>query len=458
VNKKQNNIRIKGLLPLFFLLTFFACKKESTDIGVNFLPDGGNINSITESLSGIICRTIAEDSLRSDTLNTNILGAINDPIFGSSSASLIIQPLLSEAGDDLSGKTLDSIKLRLKFDKAQIIGGVENLTKYGDLNSTMEIEVYKLDEVLVAEDKYYSDYQPSLGDLVGSFTGKFEFFDSIMLVTNGDTTMEAPELSIALNNSFGQDILDKSGLVFNSADDWLDYLKGLVLVPKTSNLSIGEGAFVGIEASNTQSKMVLYYEDSLTREVPLGPASERINFYNYDNQSVDITSQKMSTGHYDQTYLQSLGGAKVKVDIPELSTLIEKGEKIVINEAVLSVSVVSTTENYPAPSRIILFKPNEAGLNAAIIDYIDDIIPPSGWFGYTNYGGAYNNDEKNYEFHFNRHLQGLIDEYIETETNEFDGFYLAIPSDFPITPSRAVLNTDSLNGGIKVSVTYTKLN
>ncbi len=458
--KNLINTRIKGLIPLFFLLAFSACKKEASNIGIGFIPNAGNSNSITETFLDISVRSIHEDSLRTDTLNTNILGAINDPIFGTTSAGLIVQPLLSEAGDDLSGEIVDSVILRLKYDKAQIIGGVEHVIKYGDLNTDIELNVYRLLDELAPEDKYYSDFEPSLGELVGTFSGKFEFFDSVLQVTDGDSTMLAPHLEIKLTNNFGQDIIDKSGLVFSSAEQWLEYLNGLVIVPNASALNMGEGAFVGIEAASTQSRLIIHYADTLSREIPLGPASERINFYNYDDQSVNITAQKQGSGHFNTTYIQSLGASKIRIDIPALDTLIERGEKIVINEAVLKVNVDKATveENYPAPARLILFKPGTDGLNSAIIDYIDDILPPSGWFGHTNYGGTYDIEDKSYDFHFNRHLQGLIEEYINTGVNHFDGFYLAIPSDFPITPSRAVLDTDPSNEGIKVSVTYTKLN
>ena len=90
-----------------------------------------------EDISEIICRTIEEDSLRTDTLNTNLLGVINDPEFGISRANLIVQPILTDFGDDLSDKLIDSVVLTLKYDKAQILGNVEHLLKYGNLESTM---------------------------------------------------------------------------------------------------------------------------------------------------------------------------------------------------------------------------------------------------------------------------------------------------------------------------------
>ena len=240
------NIRIKGLLPLFFLITLLGCNKEGSDIGVNLRPDGGLINSTTEDFSLITCRTIAEDSVRTDSLNTNILGAINDPEFGTTRASLIIQPRLIENGFDLNGNSIDSAVLTLKFDRSQVLGGVENILTYGNLNSEVEIDVYKLDESLFAETNYYSNFRPTVGNKIGSFKGKFAFFDSVWVKINGDSSRVSPQLTIKLDNTFGQEMLDQPPSTYASGDDFLNYLKGIVLVPKT-NLSPGNGAIVGID-------------------------------------------------------------------------------------------------------------------------------------------------------------------------------------------------------------------
>lgn len=449
-------------MPLFFLLVFWGCKKESSDIGLGFIPQNGGLKgAITENFIDIECRTVNEDSLKTDSLNTNIIGILDDPEFGQSRANLIIQPTLIEFGSDFSSKTIDSVTLTLKYDKAQVLGGVENVLRYGDLNSVIEIEVYKLDEDVESEKQYFSNFDPMLGTKVGSFTGSLGFFDSSTIQFNGDTSRLAPQLRFRLDNTFGQELLDQSATIFNSNDDFLSYLKGLVLVPKS--VISGDGVIVGVEAFNSSSNLTLYYEDSLSFNLPLGNISERINYYDIISQPSYITTQKgASSGSYNLTYVQSLGGAKVRVDVPGIDSIIQKGEKIVINEAKLEVKLNagSVTTDFKEPIRLTLLQPDSSGSDrsVSIIDYIDFLFTPNDWVGYHNYGGTYVSSENKYEFHFNRHLQHLVDQYIETGYNDFRGFYISVPSDFPITPSRAVLNTDPTNGGIKVSVTYTKLN
>ena len=452
MNKNNFKIKAKGLIPLFFLLIFFgACKKESTQIGVGLSGDLTGIGSERVTYQNIITRTVLDDSLSSDNLATNILGVINDPIFGYGKASLIVEPLLTEEGGDFTNKEIDSVVLVLNYDIEQEAG---KLLRYGDMESELEIEVYQLLDTL--ENKRYTHkFNPTLGAKLGQFTGKFSF-DSVSRVVDGESIKVAPQMSITLDNSFGTTLFNN----VSSTAAFKNALKGLVLVPKSNPIS-GEGAIVGIEASNPFSGITVYYDDSLTKVFPLGSSSAKINLFE-TTPSGAIASQMSGTGHFPTTYAQSLGGTKIKVDIPELNQIIEMGEEIVINEASINfiVDASSVTSNYPEPSRLLLQIPDTTGGLAGdksiiFIDAFDRLINPN-FAGLANYGGDYS--EGGYTFRFNRYLQQLVKEYIATGVNNFNGFYLSVPSDFPVTPARTVLNTDNTTGAMKVSITYTKLN
>lgn len=455
MNKNNFKIKAKGLIPLFFLLIFFgACKKESTQIGVGLSGDlTGSDTMVT--YQNIITRTVLDDSLSSDNLATNILGVINDPIFGYGKASLIVEPLLTEEGGDFTNKEIDSVVLVLNYDIEQVVGFFPKLLRYGDMESELEIEVYQLQDTL--ENKRYTHkFNPTLGAKLGQFTGKFSF-DSVSRVVDGESIKVAPQMSITLDNSFGTTLFNN----VSSTTAFKNALKGLVLVPKSNPIS-GEGAIVGIEASNPFSGITVYYDDTLTKVFPLGSSSAKINLFE-TTPSGAIASQMSGTGHFNTTYAQSLGGTKIKVDIPELNQIIEMGEEIVINEASINfiVDASSVTSNYPVPSRLLLQIPDTTGGVVAggksiiFIDAFDRLNNPN-FAGLANYGGDYS--EGGYTFRFNRYLQQLVKEYIATGVNNFNGFYLSVPSDFPVTPARTVLNTDNTTGAMKVSITYTKLN
>jgi len=429
------NIKSKGLLPLFFLLVFWGCKKETTDIGVDILGDG-NLNSIEVLITDISARSVRDDSSRTDNLSSNTLGVVNDPIFGLSKSCLIVQPRLTQFGTDDTPKSIDSVKLILKYDYEQNVLGNNNILKYGDINSVLVMDIYKLNEDLVDTVKYYSTFKPELGDIVGTFTGSFNFSDST-------------SLEIMLNNSFGQEMLDWNSDIYKDEAKFLKTLKGLVIVPRNNTLS-GEGAIVCVEAGLNSSKLQLFYNDSLTKTIPMGSSSRRINYYE-TQPSVNLTNQFNSTNNFRTTYAQSFGGAKIKVDLVGLDSVIKLGEKVVINEAKITflLDQISITDEFKAPSRMFLVVPDT--LNSKYSMPIIDLTTTS------NYGGDYNPVIKGYEFHFNRYLQQLVKEYAKTGKNNFNGFYLSIPSDYPVTPYRGVFKTDKDAGDIKVSITFTKL-
>jgi hypothetical protein len=152
-------------------------------------------------------------------------------------------------------------------------------------------------------------------------------------VVDGESIKVAPQMAITLDNSFGTTLFNN----VSSTTAFKNALKGLVVVPKSNPIS-GEGAIVGIEASNPFSGITVYYDDSLTKVFPLGSSSAKINLFE-TTPSGAIASQMSGNGHFNTTYAQSLGGTKIKVDIPELDSFIEMGEEIVINEASINFIV-----------------------------------------------------------------------------------------------------------------------
>ena len=338
--------------------------------------------------------------------------------------------------DPIEGAIESYEKLILKYDYEQNVLGDNNILKYGDINSVLVMDVYMLNEDLVDTVKYYSTFKPELGDIVGTFTGSFNFSDST-------------SLEIMLNNSFGQEMLDWNSDIYKDEAKFIKTLKGLVIVPRNNTLS-GEGAIVCVEAGLNSSKLQLFYNDSLTKTIPMGSSSRRINYYE-TQPSVNLTNQFNSTNNFRTTYAQSFGGAKIKVDLAGLDSVIKLGEKVVINEAKITflLDQISITDEFKAPSRMFLVVPDT--LNSKYSMPIIDLTTTS------NYGGDYNPVIKGYEFHFNRYLQQLVKEYAKTGKNNFNGFYLSIPSDYPVTPYRGVFKTDKDAGDIKVSITFTKL-
>ncbi|MFT4522320.1 MAG: hypothetical protein ACI8ZN_001266 [Bacteroidia bacterium] len=440
-----------------FSMLVVSCNKHDDEIGYNLIP-GTDPNAIVDESLEITAFSVREDSIRVDSLNSLIVGALNDPRFGESSVSVYTQALLQEINITYgTNPTVDSIVLSVPLK--------ESVLAYGDPSSEIEIDVMRMDEIIDINKKYFSNYNPKLAEQIGQFKGTLRYEDSTHFVENGTKISQRGILRIPLNKTFGEEFLTAGTNfgAYGSNEAFLKFLNGIALIPK-NNLTSGQGRFVGLNLTTDDAKLILYYNGGSKKEFDISKESANTMHYEIKSRSTELSAQ-LNTPNvgYSTTYVQSLTGCKTKLIIPELSKL-ANGSPILINEAVLTFTVEdgSNTDHFPAPGRLLLVQPSEAtGANAFIIDLIDNLLPPSGWAGYTNYGGQYNAESKTYTFRINRHVQELVDTYLESESvvDKNRGLLLIIPSDQPITPSRLVLNTDNSGSvkNLKLKIVYTKL-
>jgi len=441
------NKKVKGLLPLFFLLAFGACKKETTNIGLGLVEGEVLENSEKSIFTNAVCRSVEDDSLRTDVLSSGLFGMVDDPFLGVSKASLFIEPKVAETGSGSVGKIADSTRLILKYDISQTVGGDPYRILLGDAEAEITFDIYNMAEEV--PDTAYSDYVPLLGDKIGEYSGGFNFSNKEVVI-DGDTFSVTPEIILEIDNQLGEDIL---GLATIDETTLKSVLKGIALVPR--EIVSSDGLIFAFETQVSTSKLVVFH-DSTFLSIPLGISSKKVNSFE-TTPSAALAEQLSGTGHYNITYVQSLRGTKVKVEFPELNDFIQKGDHIVINEAHLSFeledgSVVSG--EYDEPPRLLLYAIDSVSDKTAFFEDLSDFQT-----GQTlNYGGAYEASSNSYDFRFNRFLQRLVDDYRLRGVDNFKGFYVRVPADSPITPHRAVLNTDTAQQAIKISVTYTKLN
>jgi len=449
INKRSSNFSLILFSLLVVLLSFSSCKNDEINTGLDLLPTNGQLNSIVSDTFSIISYTVKADDVKTDSLTANILGAINDPEFGVSGASLYTQFLLPEINLNYgTNPKLDSCVLVLKYGSS---------SPYGNLNSQQEVNFYKITDVLKSEATYYQNTPIAIGDKIGSFLGVFSPFDSVLSVSKGDSVMLPPQLRVKLNNSFGNELINAPASVYGSNTSFLDYLKGIAMVPATGSLGSGKGAIVNINLLSVYTELVVYYNDSLKKSFQITGESEHIQNYTFPQRSAGVQEQLNNPGtNRAYSYVQAMSGAKTKIEIPHLKNLVQDGRKAIIQEASITFFPVagSVSSTYPAPARFFLFQPDSVtGKNIAIVDLVDYLLPPVGWTGYTNYGGLYDATTGSVTFHFNRHLQNILDQYLITGQDLNKGFFLTIPSDFPITPGRFYMD----NTKTKVKIIYTKL-
>lgn len=441
-------------LPVVVILLISACRKADEPLRLS--PDGGRVDGIVADNLSLIGYTIEEDSVKVDSLTSNLLGAMNDPGFGKSEATLVTQVQIPEINIDFGGiESPDSIVLSIAYK--------HNSRPYGNMTSPQTITVFRLEEDLVASKSYYSGYNFQKGAQLGQWTGVFNTEDSVYYMMNGEMRRDVPQMRINLSAAFGQEFFDADPTVYTGKSAFLDFLKGFILQPDAASMAAGDGMIAEMDLTSTASKLTIYYGDSLSKSFPVTPESERINTYAQSDRKSEIQAQIDQPGvNYAELFVQAMAGTKVKIDLPDIFDLVADG-RVMINEARITLPVKSgtVTEDYDAPPRLLLLQPSEKdGSNAFILDLIDQIAPLSpSWIGFGNYGGIYDEANEQYVFRFTRHLQDLLDAYyIDGEDNN-RGFYIVIPSDNPVTPARVILDNDTTGSGraIELKITYTKL-
>ena len=95
----------------------------------------------------------------------------------------------------------------------------------------MVFDIYKLGEDL-SDDVYFSNYTPSLGPKIGEYSGKFNL-DSVKREVDGEVVTLSPRMTVKLDNTFGQEILDYDETTLSSNDNFIEIMKGLVLIPRS---------------------------------------------------------------------------------------------------------------------------------------------------------------------------------------------------------------------------------
>ncbi|NUM32291.1 MAG: DUF4270 family protein [Bacteroidetes bacterium] len=439
---------------MFLIFTVVSCKNTDSDLGLNLIPGNGEFNTFQTDTFTINTYTVKDDSIKTDSLSTNLLGAINDPHFGTSSASVASQLTITQTGISFGASTkVDSAILYIRFDKDY---------NYGNLKSNQNLKVYELNEAIDESKQYFSNYKPSLGSQIGNWSGSFNITDSVPIYYEQTKIKVAPGIIIKLDNNTAEKFANASADVYSSVESFQNFFKGIVIVAQSTGLNAGDGGIVAIDMFSGTSQLMVYYNDSLQHNFEFNNNCSNYNLYDCNLMNPEITNQISSTGKsFNTTFIQSMGGCKTKIEIPNLLNIAKglNNERIIINEAAFVLTPLNGTisTSYTLPYRLNLFQPDINQNDTVIIDYMDYINPLTSYL--SKYGGMFNSLSGNYTIRFTRQLQYIIDQYLINGKNLNKGFFVKIPSDKPITPTRIVLNNsrNSAYKALQFRISYTKI-
>lgn len=393
------------LSACFLIASQFSCKDEG-DLNPNFVNDA--LSSQFSDVVKITAQVKTVDSILTDGVSSGLVGVYKDSVFGNSTASFYVQPLLISNFQVFyeSNETYftDSVVLTFPYTGA-----------FGDSGQTT-LEVYRLDEKLETSTVYYSD--DSARVIQGLLGSKSFYPDNTTNVTIArpnlagslDTLILAPQVRIPLDNSLGDEILAKSGLseVENNAN-FTTFFKGLKVQPSASiQPGLNEVSILSLALTNIQSKMSIFYTvvdangDTSKKVVDFPITSNSVRFNSYSHSYIgSAIENQINDGKEDSLFLYASGmaGIQTELQFPLLKDRF-KDSAVVINRAelILPLAKGSYTKSGFAEALILASKTETGDL-----EFLEDFFEGQNYFG-----GSYDISQNAYVFNINRYVQSII--------------------------------------------------
>ncbi len=433
-------MRSFNLLKLFGLLlivvTLASCKEEPDLIGLDLIPDSELLNhSLIDTLS-IVAYTVREDTLRTDELATNLLGAVNDPVFGVTKASVYTEFRLSNLNVSFGTEPIaDSLVLTVA------VKGI-----YGDTLQPHQIEVYELAGNIDLESKYYAN-STALVEPVP--IGSLQFTPEIL--RDSLNKISYTPLKITLSQEYANRLINADTSTLANSDSLRRVFKGLYL--KTTDVPSGDGgAMLYLDFLSTNTSFTMHYRngsDTVKRKVEfrINEFAARFNSYEHnDYQGSDPLFLQQIMGDtslgQQKLYLQSMGGTTIKLQFPYLNELSK--QKILIHQAVLILQAENEDDKYPVPALIGIRKIKDKVKGGYLV------LPDEAEGG--GYVGGYADENEEYRIRITRYIQNRL-----LNPEEEDNGLVLIAAGSSLAANRAVFNGPDAENGMKLLIYYSPI-
>lgn len=436
----------------------FSCKNKEADsvLGIDVQPENDLVGVTITDTASLFLFTQKIDSTRTYNDQYKYLGSTQDPIFGTTDASIYTNFSIT------NNLTNVSFGPNAVLDSAELI--IRDLEIYnGDANTTLNYEVFTLNEKLQNEVLYYTN-------------SVFQKSNSKINITNGRyVTRNAKRyLTIKLDPNFAQYILQTDANLTNNTAFQNAY-KGFYITTASSSATLSPsnlGAIRKMDLNDELSGVKLYYHNNNSTSYKgeeflfsfRGIDALRTNYIkqNYSAAYYNLYDQITGAGTNDtlkgnvNTYLNHFGGSRIRVHIPYINNFVDS-QNVAINRAELIVSIDETlappSEYYGTPAELALIASSSTGVEELVWDQLEAT-------DFVKYGGNFDVTNKRYVFNIARQMQKII-----TKKTSNYGFYLVNANQSPSSiarrddrPYRAIFAGKN-NAALKpvFKVTYIKL-
>lgn len=402
-----------AFIILCFCIIITACNEEIT-VGADLLEDQPITIEYTDQIP-IVATTVISDSLlmyvNSSTfdLRTNLIGELDDPIFGKSNATLFITPRVSRALPELKDANIDSIILVLPLD---------SLGAYGTSLATHNVELSRLTEPVDLENTtelYSNDCIEFESTPIASLSIVANLRDSVSYYDPNDDTIAlyVPQMRFPLDVDLWEDILIDS-LVSGDTQELVDLVHGYAVKSTPS-----ESSLIGINMLSTSSAEVqIFYTDTIAEKKLV--AIDVNSMTSLNNQSClkhncfdhDYAGTAVELGlgssNAEFNYLQGMQGLNVEYDLSGILNYTD----VILNHAVLEVFVVEDSEYAPVNAITAEYRTNEGGFSQ-VEDQVITSFLFDGSIQDTTVNGV---PIQKYEILLTSHLINIINGEIENTT------------------------------------------
>ena len=419
INKPFFRFLLLIFFPLFFLF-IVACEEEPTDIGINFKPDS-KLNIYFSDTLQVKAFTYSQDSIRADETIYNLLGTVNDPVFGTATASFLTQIRLSDKFYPGANASVDSLILIF-----------ETNGLYGDSLTGMNMEVYQSFKTIYLDSMYYSNL--NLSDSIGT----------VPLGVQSYTLVDSV-IKVYLDPGFGDWLIsDTSALV--SQSEFQSHFKGFYVT--SEELFVGSGGITIINLLSFGSKLELYYRnsetDSLSFDFEIDTYAAKVNLFEHDYSTADeATKIQHLNDHVEDSvvYVQGMAGTFTKLLIPNLSVW-KDSMPLAVNHAEFVINMYDEFSNqvFPSAEEFDMMVKNQDETYERPID---------SYFGNEYFGGQLNDSIVKFT------ITTQIQDYLE-DKNENNEFYLFVRHQ-EYKPNRSIFSSPINSNKLKFRFTYTRI-
>jgi len=341
----KSSIVYKLLIIIGFAFSLSACEWGDQIEALN-QPDPDDFAVLSSDTVTVNLSTIGTDSLQTGATLRLLLGTYKDPYFGRVKTMAFFQPTINGSESVVQEAQYDSLILSLRYDNAYA---------YGDSTKPMNLTVHKLlkDITDIPSDAAYWNHNLTPYDPVA--IGK------ATIVPRPRTTSV---LRIRLSDVLGKQVFEKARANQLSATDWIDLVKGLVVVPASTDNS----AIIGFRRDSISTSVQLHYHTPSVSEYKKDSAVFQVTA-SYNHVTADPAGTQLaklpankrialpSTQSGNLAFMQAGTGIMLRVDLPYLANF-KYTKYTAINKAFLKIKPLrgSATSAYTLPPVLYVYR------------------------------------------------------------------------------------------------------